>query len=48
MKLRIQKQSDKVSPYRLKHGRYTVSLSTRAEAERVIDFIIKIINTQKL
>ena len=43
MKINIQRQSDKVSPYRLKSGRYTVSLSTRAEAERIKQFIIKVL-----
>ena len=44
MKIHIQKQSDKKSPYRLKFQGFTVSLSTRAEVERVKQFIQKIIN----
>ena len=47
MKIAIQRQSDKKrSPYRLKSGRYTVSVHSADEAKRIIDFIIKIIGGQ--
>ena len=47
MKINIQRQSDKIkSPYRLKYKGYTVSLSTRAEAKRVKQFIIKVWKNQ--
>ncbi len=42
MKIYINKQLDKKSPYRLKYKGFTVSLSTRAEAKRVRQFIQKL------
>ena len=48
MKIKIQSQADKASPVRLKSGRYTVSLSTRAEAKRVIDFIHKSLKSKEV
>ena len=46
MKVRIQRQSDKVSPYRLKSGRYTVSVHTEDEAKRFKHFIHKVTKNQ--
>ena len=46
MKVRIQRQSDKVSPYRLKSGRFTVSVHTEDEAKRIIQFIQKSLKSQ--
>lgn len=43
MKIAVEKQSNKKSPYRLKFQGLTVSLSTRAEAKRVRQFIQKFV-----
>ncbi len=43
MKINIQSQSDKVSPYRLKSGRFTVSVHTENEARRIKEFIHKVL-----
>ena len=46
-KVYIQKQSDKPTlPYRVKHGRYTVSVHTEEEAKRVKKFIIKVLKAR--
>ena len=42
-RIKIQGQSDKVSPYRLKFGRYTVSVHNQYEAKRIQQFIYKIL-----
>ncbi len=46
MKINIQSQSDKVSPYRLKSGRFTVSVHTKNEANRIREFIIKMLGNK--
>ena len=40
-RIKIQRQSDKVSPFRLKLGGLTVSLFSFDQAKRVREFIIK-------
>ena len=46
MKIHIESQSDKKSPYRLKFQGFTASVHTRAEAERVKKFINKILKAK--
>lgn len=46
MKIKIQSQADKISPYRLKSGRYTVSVHTEDEAKRFKHFIHKVTKNQ--
>ena len=48
MKPTVGSQADKPNlPFRVKHGRYTVSLSTEDEAKRVVKFISKILKDDK-
>ena len=42
MKIQIQKQSDKVSPVRLKIGRHTASMPNVKDAKRIKQFITKV------
>ena len=41
--IRVQRQSDKKTPFRLKYRGFTVSVHTKDEAKRVKKFIHKIL-----